>query len=106
MGVSMNEDVPVAPLRVHGLRARMTYTLDNCVCQLRMLLAFTGSDEKTRNTFIVVGPTEAGEQWDALCAEVVDDKTADEIVVWMYDNDLGPVIDKAWSPGLRVVPYE
>ena len=106
MGVNVPASANVLPLRVHGKCAWIDYTLDECPKQIHIILAFTCNDEKNRNAFIILCPGNCGEEWDGILEFALDDKKPDEIVIHMDEHNLGHLITAAWSPKLRVVPYE
>lgn len=111
MGVSMNGEVAVAPVRVHGLEVWNEWTTDHCPCQIHLLLGFTCTDDLCRNTVLIVSPGNTNElpdqdeepAWKAVWDFATDDKTADEIAVWMSEHDMRHLIDGAWDDSLMVV---
>ena len=106
MGFSLPAGTNIEPVRVHGKKMRVTSTLDECDNAIHLLLSFTCSDDKHRNVFLVLNSGNTGDAWDALLEFATDDKKPDEVVVWMSEHGLAELLEKAWSPRLRVVPYE
>lgn len=103
MGIALPDGTNVTPVRVHGKCAWVEWTVDEQPSQLHIVLAYTCDDEQFRNAKITLNPGNCGEEWPGLIEFANDDKTADEIVVYMNENNLGQILVDAWNPDLMVV---